>query len=105
MFVASLFCSSFSVTSQSPKSDANTNSRARQEQSQRDTKSPPAPATTADVIKVDIDLIKVDALVLQKNTARSVGGLKKEDFLLFEEGTRQEITHFSQDTLPLSYWC
>jgi hypothetical protein len=40
---------------------------------------------TTDVIKVDIDLIKVDALVLQKNTARTVGGLKKEDFLLFED--------------------
>lgn len=56
----------------------------------------------AEVVKVDVDLVKVDALVLQKDTARLVGGLKKEDFLIFEDGNRQEITHFSQDSLPLS---
>ena len=93
IFVASLFCSNLPVSSQSPKNNANTNST--------DPKTPPMPATT-DVVKVDIDLIKVDALVLQKNTARTVGGLKKEDFLLFEDGAKQEITHFSKDTLPLS---
>src|SRR6476469_7182986 len=59
-------------------------------------------AKTDDVVKVDVDLVTIDALVLQKNTARGVGGLKKEDFILFEDGSKQEITHFSQDTLPLS---
>jgi Ca-activated chloride channel family protein len=61
------------------------------------------PALPAEeIVKVDVDLVRVDALVLQKNTARVVGGLKKEDFVLLEDGTRQEITHFSQDSLPLS---
>lgn len=61
------------------------------------------PATSRDeVVKVDVDLVTIDALVLQKNTARIVGGLKKEDFLIYEDGAKQEITHFSQDTLPLS---
>ena len=55
-----------------------------------------------EVVKVNVDLVTVDALVLQKNTARVVGGLKKEDFALLEDGTKQEITHFSQDSLPLS---
>jgi VWFA-related protein len=55
-----------------------------------------------DVVKIDTDLVKIDALVMQKNTARIVGGLKKEDFLLYEDGTKQEITHFSKDSLPLS---
>jgi VWFA-related protein len=40
--------------------------------------------------------------VLQKNTARVVGGLAPEDFLLSEDGKKQTITHFSQDSLPLS---
>jgi VWFA-related protein len=57
---------------------------------------------TDDVVKVDVDLITIDALVLQKDTARVVGGLKKEDFVLLEDGARQDITHFSQDSLPLS---
>src|ERR1041385_5332970 len=56
----------------------------------------------ADIIKTDVDLITIDALVLQKSTARAVGTLKQEDFLLSEDGNRQTITHFSQDTLPLS---
>ncbi len=60
------------------------------------------PALPAEVVKVDVDLVTVDALVLQKDTARIVGGLKKDDFLLYEDGTKQEITHFSQDSLPLS---
>src|SRR6266849_4566989 len=49
-----------------------------------------------------IDLVVIDALVMQRNTARVIGDLKKDDFLLSEDGTRQTITHFSQDTLPLS---
>jgi VWFA-related protein len=55
-----------------------------------------------DVVKVDVDLVTVDALVLQKNTARVVGNLKQDDFVISEDGTRQSITHFSQDSLPLS---
>lgn len=56
----------------------------------------------AEIIKTDVDLITVDALVLQKNTSRVVGHLKQEDFLVSEDGSRQTITHFSQDNLPLS---
>jgi VWFA-related protein len=56
----------------------------------------------ADVIKTDVDLVTIDALVLRRNTARVVGGLKQEDFLVSEDGTRQTITHFSQNSLPLS---
>ncbi len=55
-----------------------------------------------EVVKVDVDLVTLDALVLEKKTARIVGGLKKEDFQIYEDGNKQQITHFSQDTLPLS---
>jgi Ca-activated chloride channel homolog len=62
----------------------------------------PTPEARDEVVKVDVDLVTIDALVLQKNTARIVGGLKKEDFLVYEDGAKQEISHFSQDQLPLS---
>jgi hypothetical protein len=29
--------------------------------------------------------------------------LKKEDFLLYEDGIKQQVTHFSQDQLPREY--
>jgi len=61
-----------------------------------------ANAKVADIIKTDVDLVTIDAMVLQKNTARIVGSLKQADFLVSEDGTRQSITHFSQDNLPLS---
>ena len=66
----------------------------------------PGPTETTvkpgDIIKTDVDLITIDALVLQKNTSRVVGSLKQQDFLLSEDGSPQTITHFSQDNLPLS---
>ena len=61
-----------------------------------------AEVKVAEVIKTDVDLVTIDALVLQKDTARVVGNLKQQDFLVSEDGSRQTITHFSQDNLPLS---
>lgn len=58
--------------------------------------------TPDEIVKVDVDLVTVDALVLQKQTARVVGDLSKDDFILAEDGIKQTITHFSQDSLPLS---
>lgn len=55
-----------------------------------------------DVVKVDVDLVVLDALVLQKKSGRIEGGMKPEDFILAEDGVKQQITHFSQDSLPLS---
>lgn len=61
-----------------------------------------ANAKVADIIKTDVDLVTIDALVLQKNTARVVGSLNQEDFVVSEDGEKQTLTHFSQDNLPLS---
>ena len=92
-----------SVTSQTRERrvGGNTNSASTDEEAGR---MPALPSTlpAAEIVKVDVDLVTIDALVLQKNTARVVGGLKKEDFVLYEDGTKQEITHFGQDSLPLS---
>jgi len=48
------------------------------------------------------DLVVVDAQVVNKKTGRTVGGLSREDFALYEEDVKQFVTHFSQDRLPLS---
>jgi VWFA-related protein len=60
------------------------------------------PRPGEEVVKTDVDLVVLDALVLQKKTGRVVGGLRREDFKLFEDGVPQQITHFSQNNLPLS---
>jgi VWFA-related protein len=56
----------------------------------------------SDNVRLAVDLVVLDAQVIQQKTGRIVGTLKKEDFTLAEDGVRQQITHFSQDTLPLS---
>ena len=54
------------------------------------------------VFKVTTDIVVVDAQVLDKKTGRPVGGLKRGDFELLEDGVPQNIAYFSQNELPLS---
>ncbi len=61
-----------------------------------------APRGDNENIRLAVDLVVLDALVIQQKTGRVAGNLNKEDFLVAEDGVRQQITHFSQDTLPLS---
>ena len=61
-----------------------------------------AQAPDEEIIRVNAELVVVDAQVLNKKTGRIVGSLGREDFQLYEDGVRQEITFFSQDKLPLS---
>src|SRR5947207_59754 len=91
-----------SVSSQTPNQNINTNRGRPSRTAIQLPKPTPTPEAAEDVVKIDTDLVKIDALVMQKNTARVVGGLNREDFLLYEDGTKQEITHFSTDQLPLS---
>src|SRR5437588_7207547 len=103
LIAALLFASGNSVSSQTPNKNSNANGgRPSRKAIQLPPTPTPTPESDAEVVKVDVDLVTVDALVLQKTTARIVGGLKKEDFVLYEDGAKQEITHFSQDSLPLS---
>src|SRR6266850_465113 len=98
-FLCLLIISSHSfVTSQSRSRRVNANDTQPGNSTSADKRS----ALPEEIVKVDVDLVTVDALVLQKDTARIVGGLKKEDFTLYEDGAKQTISHFSQDSLPLS---
>src|SRR5262245_60972729 len=82
IFLAALLYSATPVTSQTPNQNLNANiGRPSQKANQLRPSPTPTPEPSDEVVKVDVDLVKIDALVLQKNTARIVGGLKKEDFL------------------------
>src|SRR5579884_338370 len=54
------------------------------------------------VFRVDVRLVQVDAQVLSKKTHRAAQALKQEDFEVYEDNVRQQISSFSQDKLPLS---
>jgi Ca-activated chloride channel homolog len=52
-------------------------------------------------VKVDVDLVLVNAVVTDSN-GRSVTGLDKSRFQLWEDRTQQEIEYFSSTEVPLS---
>lgn len=55
-----------------------------------------------EVIKVNTDLVVLDAQVFVKKNRKVVTDLKREDFALTEDGAPREISYFSRDELPLS---
>src|SRR5437762_2087461 len=55
-----------------------------------------------EVIRVNVQLVQVDAQVVQKESGRAVGSLRKEDFQLYEDGVQQKIAELSRDQLPLA---
>jgi VWFA-related protein len=56
----------------------------------------------AGVYRVTTSVAVVDAQVLDKKTGHAIHELKRDDFLVYEDDVRQQITTFSQDELPLS---
>jgi len=61
-----------------------------------------SPATAEPLFRVTVRVEVVDAQVLSKKTKHAVSSLQREDFQVYEDNVRQEITSFSQDQLPLS---
>lgn len=55
-----------------------------------------------EVIKVNTDLVVFDVQVIDKKTKAVIGDLTQADFEILDRGTRQTVTYFSHDELPLS---
>jgi VWFA-related protein len=54
------------------------------------------------VVKVDTDIVNVDAVVFNKKTGQIIGGLKKENFAIFENGVKQNISSFDTPESPIT---
>ena len=48
-----------------------------------------------------VELVNVTATVTD-DSGRFVSGLRKEDFTVYDDGVRQEVSHFSSDRVPVS---
>ena len=55
-----------------------------------------------DVVTVKTNLVNVDAVVYNKKTGQIITGLKKENFAVFENGVKQEITSFAMPEAPIT---
>ena len=64
---------------------------------------PSKPSGQSDGFKfrTGVELINVTATVTDA-TGRFVSGLKQEDFVVYEDDVRQEVTHFSAERVPVS---
>jgi VWFA-related protein len=52
------------------------------------------------VFRSDVSLVRVDAHVLDRNN-RVLTGLGPEDFILFDNGRRQQISNFAREEMPV----
>jgi VWFA-related protein len=73
----------------------------RQETSPKGTQQPPIVQGTYD-LKVNVDSVFLNVSVRDRTTNRSVVGLKKEDFLIYEDGVRQEIDQLLPTEAPFN---
>lgn len=56
----------------------------------------------AEKLSISTALVNVDAVVYQKKTGQIITGLKKENFAIFEDGVKKEITNFSTPEAPIT---
>ena len=54
------------------------------------------------IVKLETKLVDVNAVVYNKKTGQIVTGLKKENFAVFEDGVKQDITDFSVPEAPIT---
>lgn len=55
-----------------------------------------------DPLTIETNIVSLDAVVVNKKTGEIIGGLKKENFQVFEDGVKQEITEFTTPDSPIT---
>jgi Ca-activated chloride channel family protein len=56
----------------------------------------------AETVKVITNLVNVDAVVYNKKSGQVITGLKKENFAIFEDGQKVDITNFATPDAPIT---
>ncbi len=55
-----------------------------------------------EILKVETNVVSVDAVVFNKKSGQIITGLKKENFAVFENGVKQEIASFATPEAPIT---
>jgi len=61
----------------------------------------PVTASKPTVLRVDVNLVQVDAVVRDR-AGKPMNNLRKEDFVVLEDGSERPIQFFSRDQMPLA---
>lgn len=54
------------------------------------------------VERVEANIVNVDAVVVNKKTGQIISGLKKENFVIYENGVKQAISNFATPESPIT---
>lgn len=55
-----------------------------------------------DVVKIETNVVNIEAVVVHKKTGQIITGLKREQFQIFEEGVRKDISNFATPDSPIT---
>jgi Ca-activated chloride channel family protein len=55
-----------------------------------------------DPISVDTDIVSFDAVVVNKKSGQIITGLKKENFHVFEDGVKKDLSNFTTPDAPIT---
>lgn len=79
-----------------------TEAEIKAEEEKRREQLPPAPLIDDEILEIKTDIVNVDAVVYNKKTGDIITGLTKDNFAVFENGQKQEITNFSSPEAPIT---
>lgn len=55
-----------------------------------------------EIVRVEANVVSVDAVVINKKTKEIITGLKKENFAIFENGVKQNLSSFATPESPIT---
>ncbi len=55
-----------------------------------------------DVLEIKTNIVNVDTVVYNKKTGQIITGLKRDNFAIFEDGVKQDITNFAMPEAPIT---
>src|SRR5260370_3497122 len=93
---------------QPPSSDQKKNKRPAEGQQTDEQKQEPLPpdlrgkSQEAEKVSITTNLVNVDAVVYNKKTGQPTLNLKKDNFAIFVDGVRKDITNFATPEAPIT---
>lgn len=58
--------------------------------------------SSTEVVKIETNLVNVDAVVFNKKSGQIITGLKREQFQIYEDGVKKDISNFATPEAPIT---
>jgi Ca-activated chloride channel family protein len=74
----------------------------REEEERRRLEEEKNAVVTDEVVRIETNVVSLDAIVINRKSKQIVQGLKREQFQIFEDGVKQEISSFTNPEAPIT---